>query len=131
MLLLLPEHASIVINDNFLCLFSKIKTQRSSQDFPFIYLVLKDEVNCCGFAAASCADNVYGMSNESGDEERKEVVGTSSDVATQSSSSSQGFSGNAYGAPATLNGSTTVAKQVAPPVSVDYLSWRLAYCTCI
>lgn len=67
--------------------------------------------------------NVYGMSNESGDEERKEVVGTSSDVATQSSSSSQGFSGNAYGAPATLNGSTTVAKQVAPPVSVDYLSW--------
>ncbi|XVF76389.1 hypothetical protein PTKIN_Ptkin13bG0262600 [Pterospermum kingtungense] len=67
--------------------------------------------------------NVYGMLNESGDEERKEVVGTSNEVATQSSSSSQVCSGHAYGAPATLNGSTTVAKQVAPPVAMDNLSW--------
>ncbi|XWS66834.1 hypothetical protein CRYUN_Cryun05aG0235000 [Craigia yunnanensis] len=45
------------------------------------------------------------------------------DVATQSRTSSQECSEHAYGAAITLNGSTTVAKQVAPPVAVNYLSW--------
>ena len=58
------------------------------------------------------------MLNESGDEERKEVVGTSNEVATHSRTSSQERSEHAYGA----------ANQVAPPVAVNYLSWRLAYC---
>ncbi|XP_022742329.1 uncharacterized protein LOC111293715 isoform X3 [Durio zibethinus] len=67
--------------------------------------------------------NVYGMLNESSDEERKEVVGTSNDVATQSRNNSQECSEHAYGAAITLNGSTKVAKQVAPPVAVNHLSW--------
>ncbi|XWS55872.1 hypothetical protein CRYUN_Cryun09bG0037200 [Craigia yunnanensis] len=67
--------------------------------------------------------NVYGMLNESGNEERKEVVGTSNEVATQSRTSSQECSEHAYGAATTLNGSTKVAKQVAPPVAMNYLSW--------
>ena len=68
-----------------------------------------------------------GMLNESGDKESKEVVETNNEVATQSTTNSQESSEHAYGATITLNGSTTVAKQVAPPVAVNYLSWRLAY----
>ncbi|XWS43553.1 hypothetical protein CRYUN_Cryun16bG0113900 [Craigia yunnanensis] len=67
--------------------------------------------------------NVYGMLNESGDKESKEIVETNNDIATQSRTNSQDCSEHAYGAAITLNGSTTVAKQVAPPVAVNYLSW--------
>ncbi|XP_039062910.1 protein PTST homolog 3, chloroplastic-like isoform X1 [Hibiscus syriacus] len=35
-------------------------------------------------------------------------------------------SGHAYDAPITSNGSATVAKQVAPPVAMDYIPWREA-----
>ncbi|XVE96603.1 hypothetical protein REPUB_Repub02eG0237200 [Reevesia pubescens] len=66
--------------------------------------------------------NVYGMLNESGDEGSNEVVGTNNEEATQSSTSSRVFSEHTYGAAITLDGSNTVAKQVAPPMALDYLS---------
>ncbi|XWS59630.1 hypothetical protein CRYUN_Cryun08bG0138400 [Craigia yunnanensis] len=67
--------------------------------------------------------NMCGMLNESGDKESKEVVETNNEVATQSMTNSQECSEHAYGAAITLSGSKTVAKQVAPPVAVNYLSW--------
>ncbi|XP_021289232.1 uncharacterized protein LOC110420294 isoform X3 [Herrania umbratica] len=69
-------------------------------------------------------DNVGGMLNESADKERNEVVvETNIEVGTQSRANSQECSEHACGAAITLNGSTTVAKQVAPPVAVNYLPW--------
>ncbi|OMO73660.1 hypothetical protein COLO4_26948 [Corchorus olitorius] len=63
--------------------------------------------------------NVNGMLNESGGKER-----SNNEVATQSTGSSQEYSGrHSYGSATTLNGSTTVAKQVAPPVAMNYLPW--------
>ncbi|XP_021289231.1 uncharacterized protein LOC110420294 isoform X2 [Herrania umbratica] len=68
--------------------------------------------------------NVGGMLNESADKERNEVVvETNIEVGTQSRANSQECSEHACGAAITLNGSTTVAKQVAPPVAVNYLPW--------
>ncbi|KAK8662974.1 hypothetical protein V6N13_024860 [Hibiscus sabdariffa] len=70
--------------------------------------------------------DVYGILNGSGDKESKEVVGTNNEVATQSRKRSEGRTGHAYDAAIKLNGSATVAKQVAPPVAMDYLPWREA-----
>ncbi|XP_022767284.1 uncharacterized protein LOC111311816 isoform X2 [Durio zibethinus] len=67
--------------------------------------------------------NVYGILNESGDEESKEVVGTNNEVPTQSRTKSRECSEHAYGTAIALNGRTTFAKQVAPLVAVDYLPW--------
>ncbi|KAK8492408.1 hypothetical protein V6N13_103649 [Hibiscus sabdariffa] len=65
--------------------------------------------------------DVYG-----GEKESKEVIGTNNEVATQSRKRSEGRTGHAYDAAIKLNGSATVAKQVAPPVAMDYLPWREA-----
>ncbi|XVE61663.1 hypothetical protein DITRI_Ditri06bG0058000 [Diplodiscus trichospermus] len=67
--------------------------------------------------------NVYGMLNESGDKEINEVVETNNEVSTQSRTNNQECSEQSDGAAITLNGSTMVAKQVAPPVAVNYAPW--------
>ncbi|XVF07846.1 hypothetical protein REPUB_Repub06bG0174900 [Reevesia pubescens] len=67
--------------------------------------------------------NIYEILNECGDERSKEAIGTDNEVETQSRNSSQECSEHAYGAAITVNGSTTVAKQVAPPVAMNYLPW--------
>ncbi|KAK6231656.1 hypothetical protein SCA6_001729 [Theobroma cacao] len=67
--------------------------------------------------------NVGGMLNESADKESNEVVETNIEVATQSRTNSQECSEHAHGAAITLKGSTTVAKQVATPMAVNYLPW--------
>ncbi|XVE76124.1 hypothetical protein DITRI_Ditri12bG0148200 [Diplodiscus trichospermus] len=56
--------------------------------------------------------NVYGMLSESGDQEIKEVVGTSNEVAMQCRCNSHECSEHAYGAAITVNGSTTVTKRL-------------------
>lgn len=71
------------------------------------------------------------MLNESADKESNEVVETNIEVATQSRTNSQECSEHAYGAAITLKGSTTVAKQVAPPMAVNYLPWRSEYCASV
>ncbi|KAA3464988.1 5'-AMP-activated protein kinase subunit beta-1 [Gossypium australe] len=48
---------------------------------------------------------------------------TNDEVATQSRTGSEDRSRNAYDAVFKSNGSATVAKQVAPPVAMDYLPW--------
>ncbi|KAG4215999.1 hypothetical protein ERO13_A01G213200v2 [Gossypium hirsutum] len=48
---------------------------------------------------------------------------TNDEVATQSRTGSEDHSRNAYDAVFKSNGSATVAKQVAPPVAMDYLPW--------
>ncbi|KAH1123248.1 hypothetical protein J1N35_006408 [Gossypium stocksii] len=48
---------------------------------------------------------------------------TNDEVATQSRTGSEDCSRNAYDAVFKSNGSATVAKQVAPPIAMDYLPW--------
>ncbi|MFQ6623200.1 hypothetical protein Gotur_001824 [Gossypium turneri] len=66
-----------------------------------------DAIEC-----ACYADTVYEKLNETNDE-----------VATQSRTGSEDRSRNADDAVIKSNGSATVAKQVAPPVAMDYLPW--------
>ncbi|GMI80960.1 PROTEIN TARGETING TO STARCH 3 [Hibiscus trionum] len=70
--------------------------------------------------------DVYKLLNESGDKQSMKIVGTNNEVATQSRKRSDESSGHAYDAAIKSNGSATVAKQVAPPVAMDYLPWREA-----
>ncbi|KAG4163880.1 hypothetical protein ERO13_D01G204200v2 [Gossypium hirsutum] len=66
-----------------------------------------DAIEC-----ACYADTVYEKLNETNDE-----------VATQSRTGSEDRLRNADDAVSKSNGSATVAKQVAPPVAMDYLPW--------